>query len=376
MKNKRIIEAWDKLDPDETAKNRIYGRIEDKLSREQQNELSNGRPAGNRLTGSLSTVKHLTAAVKRPGFRISAAAAAICLVVTGLILFNNPGNEIKAGNFFVLTAYAFDTGDSGGITDTDQAILDRTIGCIGRFHRETNQASILKKLDWNGENIDSVTFTVNEGFIVYHVRSDADEQLFLQNKALAYGSPRNIVPYEIFERTGDNVLLLDGKIMTGETLLFWTLGPLDEDAVLPADVIITATATFNDGTTAEQVLSFDATELHASSLQNMYEWQRLIQYYTTIDLDLCELVPESVMPADVSYRFVILDQPNHKMSVGIDINIEDIQRNQFFDDDGIFRFDYGDRYGNEYAGGYVAILKMEADGSMTGMVYRTPYRER
>ena len=319
--------------------------------------------------------------VLRSAAMLAAITAIVCLAVATVMSLSRNGdiNPAQTGdNVFTLKAYALDNGDNSTVEMSDNTVLDRASGAIGHFNEESGTASILVKLDWYGENIRSVMFIVNEGFFVYHVHSDQDEDLFMQEKAMKYGEPSQIVPYEIFERQGDNTILIDEETLAGEVLLFWTLGPVTEDATFPQEIVISAKATFYDSTTGDQVLSFDSSKVYTTSLRSIVEFSKMKEYYLNINLDKCEVVPESVMPTNGIYEFVVQDQPNHRLVITfpVEIDADYIQQYQPFDEDGVFRFSFDDKYGNDFdRRGYLAVIVLKDDGGMTGMVYRTPMRQ-
>ena len=86
-------------------------------------------------------------------------------------------------------------------------------------------------------------------------------------------------------------------------------------------------------------------------------------FYFNIPLEECEIIPSSVKTVTDVYEF--------------ETGIDSLERYEIIDDgvlfqkDSITRIMWGD-YFDDDARGFVAVIKCDKDGIMTGMVYRTP----
>ena len=266
MSDREYIEKMSQVYPDEELIQRIKAKMSASIT----------QPALTIPCGKL-----IARIILRPVATLVTAGVVICLVavaVIGLTISGKTNRSLSGGNVFTLTAYAMENSKDGTVTRGDNSILDKDgeIGAIARYNEDSGTVTFLTQLYLYGENISSVRFIVNEGIFVYHIRSDLDEELLLQEKAMNYkhgNQPWQIVPNDIFEQSGNSVLQIDEDALSGDIVLFWTLGPVNEDAFFPQEVIVSAEATFNDGTTGKQVVSFDSSR-NASTVREIFVHNR------------------------------------------------------------------------------------------------------
>jgi hypothetical protein len=91
-------------------------------------------------------------------------------------------------------------------------------------------------------------------------------------------------------------------------------------------------------------------------------------YYAALSLEDCELVLGSVRTFTDYYRLVFGDG-NYRINLH-EGGIEE----ELFDERGVYLLDWGDSFGDDDERGFIALVKRDDDGSMKGMVYRTPPR--
>ena len=196
MKDNKMINAFDSIQPDEGAKNRALGKIRQRYDQQ-----------------------HKKARFYRPAIALAATAAVFTLFVLGggLPIFDHNGSLPAPGaNAFSLTAYAAEPQPDGTIRTGRQieisqssfsdgsdgnGIIDNITGITAIFSEEDGFevsmfTSIALKVE--GENIQTVTLSVDEGYFSV-TRTDND-------------------PMMTIERVGETVTLERGEL---GNMLFW-----------------------------------------------------------------------------------------------------------------------------------------------------------
>lgn len=288
------------------------------------------------------------------------AAACVCLGLLGVLLALPQEN-----NAFVVKTYALDLEADGTIALRAQDIWERPEILGGHFDGENFYVNI--GLGYEGDHVAQVTFSTETGFFasqnvaelsleenVSRMYVGADMQLALCGKE--------------FEIAGDRVTVDESALESG-TLLFWgTAASGRED--LPEQVPITAEAEFRDGTKQKITVTLDiagpmvySDERFPEEMEQMREeWEEKREYYQNIPLGSCELMEESVEPVTDEYEV---------QTPGGTSWIRDLDRltENDFDEDGIYR----SRFRGSLDGRvYLPIIRREADGTFTGMLYRVP----
>jgi len=328
MKNEKMIASWGKLSPDEEGKNRIMNKVEEKQKK------------------------------RRPAFRppmAAVVATAICLAVLGG-LFSTPNDA----NIFSVKTYAFEEQDTGSIGLREIDLLDQPDVWCGVFSDGNFYVSV--GLRYEGKNIKSVDFSTMEGFFAKQYINLLDGEDV--SKSYVGADNRLVMVGEDFDIAG-NRITLDDETQTDDLLLFWGVQATNMSEV-PKKIEIAATATFNDGKTQELTVSIDltgvgaygGTELFSEKLKRLLDDKRL-EYYRTLSIEQCELVPESVKTVTDVYEYKMDD-------IGMELNfiIEDYWE---FDENGIFRCGWWT--GADWQV-YIAVIKRDDNGVLTGMLYR------
>ncbi len=286
-----------------------------------------------------------------------AAAACLCVVLL-LALW---GGRPQEGNRFSVTAYALEAGDPAQPLEASRLVEAQDV--IGSyFDGETLYINLCLK--YEGENLQSVDFIAKEGSFAKQIIGDPRAG---ENPPQLYvGADSRLAVYgDVFEPIGDTLTLRDQTDLDG-VLLFWC-GPAEDTMDHPDSIGIKAVATFRDGQTQAADLSVDLTGSTGmgiagcgkTSEEDIARWNAQFDYYTTLPLEDCELLEDSV--EDVTGKEV------YEARIGTGISfLRDFDMLEF-DENGVYRSGYGEDGGEVY----MPVLKKE-EGRLYGMVYRVP----
>ena len=281
--------------------------------------------------------------------------AAACL---GLVLLASLLGMPGPANTFAVKAYALEEQADGtiGLKETD--LLHQSDVWGGYYDGEYLYINV--GLRYEGENIESVTFTTEEGFFAKQSISALSTG---ENVGRLYVGADNtlVLVGTEFEIVGSQVTL-NGETMTDDLLLFW--GMESETGAHPFRIEMTAVATFRDGRTKEVPISVDlsgvglAVSSDAWSEEDRQESMEISSYYEELPLEKCELLEESVEPVtDVYEARMGTGSTRLTLHDGIE-----------FDEDGIWRGGWMQSGGQVY----IPVIRRNVDGTYTGMVYRVP----
>jgi len=397
MKNEKITNAWNKLDPSDVAKRRISDKID-----ERQNSGYRGRKQ-----------------VFRYAAMISAAAAVLCLAVLGYVFLNqssspdmpgadltlttgnlqetqNSGRDTDAtntpdtpythqvevnplpaaqnNNSFRLLAYTFNMpGDDATVRTTDIIRDSRRNAsgvCVlqgGGYYAgwENIWYSMIGFL-YEGENISKVEFSVDEGFLG---RQGLDESMSGRGEP---GYPVILVfQAGIIEHLGSKVVFDEG-FLSQDDILMWGIEATEDLSSVPWEVTIRAKAIFLDDTYAEQEVTLDILSAVMDYRQREIERLEYMAYQEfcySLSLEDCELVSDSVRPVTNSFEYYYYDDDRGMRDV--EYTSSDSFESNLGDDD-YFILACGPKYRNDDDRGFMVVIKRDDDGSMIGMIYRTP----
>jgi len=377
MQSKAIIDSWSKIEPDSIAGARMRSAI---LSR-------------NRSMNCPEKSNMLMRPVLRAAVKVGVLAAVLCLVAIAGSFLAQRGNDAHplSGNSFALKAYALEALADGSYELLEVDIIDRRISRMAIFDIAGQALYYSAGLKCEGENISKVEFSVETGFFAgLHagdIKSRIEESAREVNPFLSIGLILTNDKSE-FDPYGKKIRL-DFGAGTDEMFIFWGL-EYDNPEDIPDEIAIRAEATFNDGSVTEQTLTL---ALYGSGLARMYprNTEDTFAYYGSIPLDECELVPDSVRAVTVNYYYVSAQGMRGRAPDSDDADmyyywyktdrtsvyahgISFYEDEAAFDEDGIWRFNWGDHAGDNDERGFVAVIRRNDDGTMTGMVYRTPKR--
>ena len=287
--------------------------------------------------------------------------AAACL---GLVLLASLLGMPGPANTFAVKAYALEEQADGtiGLKETD--LLHQPDVWGGYYDGEYLYINV--GLRYEGENIERVTFTTEEGFFAKQSISALSTGENVGRLYVGADSTLVLVGTE-FEIVGSQVTL-NGETMTDDLLLFW--GMESETGAHPSKIEMTAAATFHDGRTQAVPISLDLSDASGMVLsgkstlseEEQQEAQResveRYAYYQSLPLEDCELMEDSVEAVTDVYEF----------SLGILTRVITLNENMEFDEDGIWRG--GPATSSDQV--YIPVIQRNADGTYTGMVYRVP----
>lgn len=288
--------------------------------------------------------------------RYGLAAACLCAVLL-LSLWGVAATD----NAFLVKAYALELASGGTVELKEMDLLEPYDIWGGHFDGENFYVNV--GLRYDGNNIASVDFVTEEGFFAkQYIGSLSIEenvpQLYVgpENRLAVYGTE--------FERAG-SAITLNEETMTDDLLLFWgTQAAGIED--VPKHIDIQAVATFRDGRTQELTIPLDLSGMGAAvftvSEEELQHAEDHRAYYMNLPLEKCELLEETVK--------VVTDV--YEVNAGTCTDLIPIDSWMEFDEDGIWR---GGMRGDLTDSGYevyIPVIKRDADGVYTGMIYRVP----
>ena len=354
MKNDKIVNAFDTIQPDEDVKNRVFEKALKKPRRK--------RP------------------VHRAAISFAAAAAVICLMVLGSIVLSSRDNSM-----FAIKAYAMEVREDGSIQLREVDIVDAQPEYAGFYmDEETNTVYVSVGLRCEGENIESVEFSTNNGFFAKQYIGKLSE-ISTVGVPTAYMGNQMVLSGTDFDNSG-NTMTLDKDAM-GNYLLFWGLENTEalQFPDISQKIFVHAIATFINGKTEERDVTIDMSKTQIAGIinPNAKETARMREESETyqellrdIPLNQCEVVAGSVKTLTYgdTYEYSFGDDLTSGTAYfpiteeSIDAAVDE----GMFDENGIFRIGsnlYETRYENQGSSRYIAVIERNGDGTFTGMVY-------
>ena len=245
----------------------------------------------------------------------------------------------------------------GSVVLRETDLYDQSAGTGGFYDGENLFISIGLKYD--GNNIESVTFSTETGFLAAQHISDYEKGSPSDVSKIYVGPDEKLVMVgETFDILGPEVTF-EGP-MDEDLLLFWGVESPDGDYI-PDSVELVATARFHNGETqtipvsvplkgegvGPGVIAYAPDEHEATS----YVTQ--VEYYASLPAEAWMLIEDSVLPvADGWYGYFWKEENND-----IQVEISDYME-----------FDEDENFISVYPGLKVVIHRND-DGSLTGMVY-------
>ena len=323
MKNKSIVDAWDRLGPDVATENRVLAKVKEKRAR-RSHSLRWVIPA--------------------------AAAAVLALAILAGTVFTP-----DSGNAFTVQAYALEESADGSVVLRETDLYDQSAGTGGYYDGENLYISIGLKYD--GNNIESVTFSTETGFLAAQHISDYDEPDRV--------SQTRVGPEEKLVMIGESFDILGPEVtfegaMDEDLLLFWGVESPDGDYI-PDSVELVATARFTNGETRTLPVSVPlkgedvgvGVIAYAPDEHEATSYVTQIEYYASLPAEAWILLEDSVAPVtDRWYGYFWKEENN-------DIQVE-ISDHREFDEDGNFITVHP---------GLKVVIHRNDDGSLTGMAY-------
>lgn len=251
-----------------------------------------------------------------------AAAAVLCLAILLQALPSSPSVGV-----FTVKAYALDLDEHGAVVLREADLLEKSDYWGGYCDGENYYINL--GLRYEGENIESVTFTTEEGFFA---RQQITPEMSENQVSKMYIGPENqlIVFGEDFDICGDSVTLKGSEMEEG-LLLFWGVQAASADDI-PKNPRITAKAVFQNGSTQTIDVNLDLSGMAVFGGHTQQNEETGLpvayyqsQYYKSLPLEECELVNEQTVTN--VYEYMVDDYT-------ITIQVPDASS---FDEDGQYR---------------------------------------
>jgi len=427
MKSDRIISAWSKLDPGDVIKLHMLDIIAQK------------RKKGFSGLSRDAEKKYMGVTVSRPAFRLVllvATSVIICIAIISAVYLITSGGPrspsdsqinmapgdvsltqqvtpgenhdtyssantspskadtlpaMQSANSFMLLGYSIEQVIDGSISLREFDVLDRRL--VGRdFPLTMDKYDSVKDiyisgigLMYIGSNIDIVKFSVDEGFFGLIKKSD-------MTKSYSSGAIDGMddvqligLHFDNIEVTG-NVVVLGRDTNVDDLILVWCTSDLYGADDRDREITIRAEAVFDDRATAEMAVMLEYSPASIKEREAQYriashKRTEQFEYYRSIPLEECELIPDSVKRVTYVYRYdVDVDRPIEPgdKSPGVLVISEygfSYEHDEFtFDENGLMIVAFGDSLGDGDKRGYMVVIRREEDGTTTGMIYRTPLR--
>ena len=282
----------------------------------------------------------------------AAVAALLCLVAVLYALLPQ-----QPAGLFTVKAYALDLDEDGMVVLREEDLLEKSDYWGGYCDGENYYVSM--GLRYEGENIERVTFTTQEGFFAQQrITPDIPEE---QVSSIYVGPENKLIVFgEEFTVSGSSVTL-EGTEMEEGLLLFWGIQALSADDI-PKNPNITAEAVFRDGGTQTVNVCLDLSGMgvfggsaQTDDRDGMPVAYHQSQYYQNLPLADCELVDEQTV-TDL-YEYTI---------DGYTLTIQ-VPERELFDEDGQYR---GRR--QRISGAfYLPVFRLEGDTCVT-QLYKVP----
>ena len=282
----------------------------------------------------------------------TAVAALLCLAVLAQALLPR-----QAGGVFTVKAYALDLNEDGAVVLREEDLLETSDYWGGYCDGENYYINM--GFRYEGENIESVTFTTEEGFFA---RQWVTSGLSEEDVSAIYAGPENqlLVFGEDFEVCGSSVTL-EGPEMEEGLLLFWGVEALSSDDI-PKNPGITAEAVFRDGSTQTVGIHLDLSgmgvfggDIQTDDRDGMPVAYHQFQYYKSLPLEVCELVDQRT----------VTDRYESTID-GYTLSIQ-VPERKLFDENGQYRI----RRQRISGAFYLPVFQLEGD-ACAARLYRVP----
>ncbi|MGE4485332.1 MAG: hypothetical protein AB7C97_09525 [Oscillospiraceae bacterium] len=348
MKNDKIVNAFNTVQPNDEIKNRVFDIAIQK--------------------------QHKKSPVFKAAVSFATAVAVICLMVFGS-MFLTP----QADNIFVVKAYAMEVQEDGSVQLREVDIMDtRPEYWGGYIDGETNTMYVGLGLRCEGENIESVEFSTDDGFFAEQYIGNLSDISTSGVPTLYVGPDNQMVVFGTdFDDVGSMITL--DKETADNYLLFWGTNYIDssESPSFPKVTTVHAKVTFRNGKTAEKDVTIDLSGTGAftyqpseeQNTQEQKEYEAYSKLLQSIPLDKCEVRPDSVQSFTYgdTYEYHTTGDPLATAYYPI---TEESADAALFDENGIFR--HGSSLPDDGSDGFIAVIVRNADGTFTGMVYKVP----
>jgi hypothetical protein len=231
MKNDKIVNAFNSIQPGDGAKSRVLEKAMQKREK------------------------------KRPAFKVAASLAAAAAVIS-LIVFGNSLFSPQDANAFTVKVYAMEAQD-------DETVEMREINLMEEKHYRYSykDGSVFYaniNLKCEGENLEYVEFYADNGiFAKQYLKMENGKIITEEGVPAAYHKEPGDEEYTLFMYGKDfDVIGVSFKLEKNEMADYFLLflgTEFTNRKEQPTQMTIRAVATFNDGKTQEEILAIDLT---------------------------------------------------------------------------------------------------------------------
>jgi len=354
MKNDKIVDAYNAIQPNADAKNRIRAMVMQQAAKPNR--------------------KH---PIYKRAIALVMAAAVVLFAVFGANRFNQT-SDIFSDNLFVMRAYAMELQPDGTYAwrEIDITQLD---GWGEYYDGEVLYIGLGLWFEFEGENIRTVELLLNNGFFA---TQDIGNRGAVPNTPSfhagipPYFTTSRLVMYGFdFDKIGDTITF--DNTMPDDILLFWGSHNMSYNDWLQSSMVIEidVKVTFKDGETHNQQLVLDFYNRQGGGIgwfeaMDVPDWRywrfaptnEQAQYLMNAPLESFQLISESVMTIEREYVFSIDDYTEPIVFIRPRYFQEFLQ---LFDENGIWRHIEGVR-NNE---GFILVIQHSDNEVLTGMVY-------
>jgi len=340
MKNDKIVNAYDEFQMSEVSNRRILEKIKQKQQRSK----------------------------KRPIFRTTLSLAATAAVMA-LVILSNTILQPNNNNFFALQAYAMEVGEDGTIELRMLEYANFNYSSHGVFHGHYDGENFYLNIaiGFIGENIKQVEFTTDVGFFA---KQFIDRESITDDIHPMTSGGRILRFGDDFEIIG-NSFIVDEDFMIDDWILF--LGQEGEFDIDNRHRTVRAIATFNDGTTQEEVININLEDRFGwislsdeATLESQRQFEVFRNFYENVPLEDLELIPESVKTFTDYYEFQI-DESRFALTFRWFDGME-----EFFDENGFLQRENTPWVMDDDGSGAILTVQRNDNGTFTGRVYLVP----
>ena len=357
MKDTKIIGAYNEIQPDEYAKQRVLNRVMEP---------------------------------KRKRRLIPATAGIAAVLVIAVVINSFMPAEIAEtfNNSFNVRVYAFEQQADGTIVQREVNLADQGFAWGGYY--EDGQTFINVNLDVEGENIKHVEFSTASGQFAKQYHSLQPGQMIINTETMGlfvavdeYGNHRIAVYGSEFEKLGNKISF--DEVKTENILLFVVIE--SDHRTIPDYIEIQVDVTFNDGETQSKTLIINLADRMGLALGQFpfddIHWPEL----SSINVEYLTLIPESVTVMQ-PYVDTYERWDGMQMYTWYHGHWESFHSREFVEEDGgvsivsVWRSNSGENWRRDLIdGGFIGIFDVDrdfvfivevvkiVDGEMVGMKY-------
>ena len=339
MRNKNIVDAYDSIEFSDATKNRMLEKTKQKTKKSK----------------------------KHPVFRTAISLATTAAVLM-FALFGQRFFAPDVNNTFLLQAFAMEVQEDGtvGLRMLEYANFHNSLQ-YGTWHGHYDGENFYLNIAIGiiGENIKQVEFTTDVGFFA---KQFIDRESFTEDTNLMTSGGRILMFGTDFEIVG-NSFVVDESFIADDWILF-----LGQEGYAVKNRTVRAVATFNDGTTQEEVITINLEESFGlasvaenAALEHQARFNATNDFIMNIPLDDLELIPESVKTFTEVYEFDLVGDGARPMWFQLFDFMED-----YFDENGILARERSSWSMWDDETWSILVIKRNNDGTFTGMVYLVP----